>query len=293
MSDTMTIAAPAKVNLALSVGQADDDGMHPICSWMVTVSLADELLLTRLAPGSISRFAIRWHEEALRRTEIDWPVRRDLAVRAHGALESRLRTALPVQMLLDKRIPVGAGLGGGSADAAAMLHGLNMLFGLGLADDELAACGAELGSDVPFLVRGGSGIVEGLGDRIEHHEALPELHAVLAVPEASCATGEVYRTFDEHPGPGLRDQQVRQLAGEGARGMLFNDLAEPAIRLAPEIGEARDQLGALADRPAHVTGSGSCVFVVCDDALHAEALARTAREQLGLVATGVAARPGR
>jgi 4-diphosphocytidyl-2-C-methyl-D-erythritol kinase len=179
-SKSLTVLAPAKLNLALSVGPPNGDGMHPICSWMVTVSLFDELLLTRLEDDRFSRYAILWHPEAKRRSDIDWPITKDLAVRAHLALESHLDRKLPVQLKLDKRIPVGGGLGGGSSNAAAMLRGLNTLFDLGLAADELAAIGATLGSDVPFLVHGGSAVVEGLGDRISRQLRMPPLHSVIA-----------------------------------------------------------------------------------------------------------------
>ena len=101
--------APSKVNLALSVGAPGADGMHPISSWMVTTRFGDDLALKRLPPGTPSRYAIEWHDDARRRTEIDWRLAKDLAVRAHRALEERLGRELPVQMRLQKRIPVGEG----------------------------------------------------------------------------------------------------------------------------------------------------------------------------------------
>ena len=121
----IAVQAPAKLNLALSVGPPDQRGMHPICTWMVTISLCDDLLVTRLDEGRLSRYAILWHPDALRPLEIDWPVPRDLAVRAHLALEQHVGRPLPVQLKLDKRIPVGGGLGGGSSDAAAIEIQLN------------------------------------------------------------------------------------------------------------------------------------------------------------------------
>jgi 4-diphosphocytidyl-2-C-methyl-D-erythritol kinase len=296
MLQTLTLHAPAKLNLALSAGPAapEFNGFHPIASWMQTVDLFDDLTLTRLPAGTLSRYAILWHREARRPSEIDWPITKDLAVRAHRALEGRLARVmgLPVQMKLEKRIPVGGGLGGGSSDAAAMLRGLNELFALGLSLDELAAVGATLGSDVPFLVHGGSAIVEGLGDRITPHapEHSPRFHAVLVFPEAQCPTAGVYGLLDEAGGATLRPDAVRALAS-GPRplppGGPFNDLAEPAMRLAPQLREHRAALARLAERPAHITGSGSTLFVVCDDRMHAIALAEAIERRLSLPAVAV------
>ena len=111
MTDSILVRAPAKLNLALSVGPPLDSGFHPICSWMVTVDLCDELTLTRLDDEHLSRYAILWHPESKRPTQIDWPVTSDLAVRAHRARESHVGRLLPEQVRLDKRIPVGGGLG--------------------------------------------------------------------------------------------------------------------------------------------------------------------------------------
>ncbi len=302
MPRTVTTHAPAKLNLALSVGPpiAEHGGRHPIASWMVTVDLVDELTLTRLEPGVLSRFAILWHKDAKRRSEINWSLTKDLAVRAHQALERHIGRVwgLPVQMKLEKRIPVGGGLGGGSANAAAMLLALNELFELGLSREELAAVGSTLGSDVPFLVHGGSAIVEGVGDRIERHpphESI-ELHAVIAFPEAACATPRVYSLFDERCDSDsqpamLRADEVRKLAAQRPRPShesLFNDLAEAAMLAAPRLRDDLEALSKLAERKAHVTGSGSSLFVLCDDPMHAAALADACERELSLPA--VAAR---
>ncbi|MDZ4832031.1 MAG: hypothetical protein SGJ09_17780 [Phycisphaerae bacterium] len=297
MPDAVVALAPAKLNLALSVGPAGVDRMHPIASWMVTVDLFDDLRLTRLPDKSLSRYAILWHADAKRRTEIGWSITKDLAVRAHLALERRLERHLPVQLRMDKRIPVGGGLGGGSSDAAAMLHGLNRLFELDLSDDELADVATELGSDVAFLVHGGSAIVEGLGDRVERHAALPDLHVVLAFPEASCPTGPVYGAFDqllETRAAAVDAKRVRSLvAPRISPDACFNDLAAPALLVAPTLRDDLEELTSLAERPVHVSGSGSTLFVVCDDPMHAMALADASSTRLKLpaVAAKVIPRP--
>jgi 4-diphosphocytidyl-2-C-methyl-D-erythritol kinase len=293
--------APAKLNLALAVGKADASGgtgggFHPICSWMVTIDLYDELLLTRLEDDRLSRYAILWHEEAKRRSDIDWSITSDLTVRAHLALEKRAGRRLPVQMKLEKRIPVGGGLGGGSADAAAMLLAVNELFDLGLPLEDLAEAGGEVGSDVPFFIYGGSAIVRGHGQSITRHEQPPAIHAAVVFPDVQCATGRVYRLFDElHAGgaaPLREDAVLRLAAGHGRRpamrpDAMFNDLTRAAIRAAPELEGHLARIGALAERPAHITGSGSAMFVLCDDSMHAEHLAAAIEREAGLPAVAV------
>ena len=299
MPGSICYHAPAKLNLALAVGTPDEDGMHPICSWMVTVDLCDELFLTRLLPGTLSRYAIIWHPSAKRRTEIDWSITKDLSVRAHLALQKETGQDLPVQMKLEKRIPVGGGLGGGSSDAATMLRGLNELYELGMSNEVLTAIGRGLGSDVPFLIRGGSAIVQGMGDEITHHDTAPDLQAVIAFPDFSCQTPLVYKRFDElieghnHV---LRSDDVYSLAGDSGGGTsqpdskgLFNDLTAAAILAAPKLQEMIGQISELAERPAHVSGSGSSLFVICDDPLHAESLASIVEKRLNLPAVAVKA----
>lgn len=295
MPSIVTILAPAKLNLALSVGPAGQDGMHPICSWMVTIDLCDELAVTRLPEGYFSRYAILWHAEAPRRSEIDWPVTRDLAVRAHLALEKHVNRPLPLQLKLEKRIPVSGGLGGGSSNAAAMLRAVNELYQLGLSTDDLITIAATLGSDVPFFVRGGSAIVEGLGDRIATRDLIPPLHAVVVMPAVKCPTGPVYQKFDAMTTPRLNAEAVRAIAArDGARldsATLFNDLAAPAAEIQPALAGHRRDLAAIAEREAHVAGSGSSLFVLCDDAMHALALADAVTARLGLPAAAVRAMP--
>ena len=290
MPEEVRARAPAKLNLALSVGPPDADGMHPVCTWMVTVDLCDELLVIRLEADRLSRYAIGWHDDAKRPSEIDWSMKRDLAARAHVALENEAGRRLPVHLELQKRIPVGGGLGGGSSDAAAMLRAVNRLFDLGLSIDDLRRIAAGLGSDVPFFVSGGSATIEGLGDRIELHGSVRELHAVVAFPEVPCPTGQVYRAYDELEPRPLRADAVRALAastGALRPEAIFNDLAPAAIRLAPTLERHRREVAEVTERTAHVAGSGSSIFVLCDDPLHAEALADAVERKLGLPAVAV------
>lgn len=300
MPDPLFIQAPAKVNLALAVGppRADADGHHPICSWMAPVTLFDDLTLTPLPEGYFSRYAILWAADARRKTDIDWSVTKDLAVRAHLLLEETVDRKLPVQLKLDKRIPVGAGLGGGSSDAAAMLMGCNRLFNLGLSPGELTELASLLGSDVPFFLHRGAAVIEGFGERIAPAAGPEELHLALFTPEFSCETRAVYGAFDKIASGG------RAAVGSGfaaaaarVRGMaaapridpttLFNDLRDPAFEHRPDLRNAAAAFVDLAERPVLLTGSGSTLFAVCDNALHAEFLADAARQRLGPAAWAV------
>ena len=294
MSQTIHLKAPAKLNLALSVGPAGVDRMHPIASWMVTVDLHDEIELARLEEPTLSMYAVDWHEDAYRTPEIDWPMSRDLAARAHRALETHVGRSLPVRMRIQKRIPLGSGLGGGSSDAAAVLRGTNALFELGLTDEVLGEIGTSIGSDVPFLIRGGSAIVEGLGERVDCQSTLPELDAVVILPDVHCSTAEVYGWFDdlaeESGDASLNPEAIRAIAAGPIRpDAPFNDLAKPALRAAPSLQDLIESISTLAERPVHVTGSGAGLFVLCDESIHADALAIAIRTQLALPAIPVRA----
>jgi 4-diphosphocytidyl-2-C-methyl-D-erythritol kinase len=284
----ITRRAHAKVNLALAVGPPrDEGGFHPIASWMACIDLADDLELTRLEEDYLSRYAIIWHEDARRKTPIDWSVTKDLAVRAHLLMEQEAQRALPVQLKLEKRIPVGGGLGGGSADAAAMLLATRELFELDIADERLAELASKLGSDVPYFLGDGPAIVEGLGERIERTEPVGGA-LVLVIPDFGCPTGEVYRAFDAaHPGP-LREAEVRTMATAGAldASRLFNDLCDAAIGVRPDLDGLMDQVEACSDDlPVHLTGSGSTLFLVCPQGRrHARKLAQRIEQQVDAVA---------
>jgi len=264
---TLKLKAPAKVNLALAVGPArPGDGFHPICSWMAPIDLCDEITLTRLEDDRLSRYAVVWHESAPRSSPIDWPITKDLGVRAHHLLEQHVGRSLPIQMKVEKRIPVGGGLGGGSSDAAAVLRAVRELFALDVGDQELAALALRLGSDVPFFLGDSPALVEGLGEKVTSVGRVGA-HLVLILPAFGCPTGPVYRAFDAIPGAAMREDEVRRMAGAGCvvSERLFNDLAAAAEAVAPDLGPLRAAAARAVGRPVHVTGSGSTLFVVCAD----------------------------
>ncbi len=194
-------------------------------------------------------------------------------------MEDRVHQPLPVDVRIIKKIPTGAGLGGGSSDAAGMLVGLNRLFDLGLDYHQLISLGRELGSDIGFLVAAQyhhtSAVVSGVGETIEPC-AVPtwgKTFFVLIFPPVSCDTGEVYQAFDEiQPDAEIDSDRVwklEQAADLGSAG-IFNDLLRAAFHVQPNLQVLHEKLVDLSGRPVHLSGSGSCLFVLADNLEEAE-----------------------
>jgi len=282
----VTLTCPAKVNLALSVGGPDAEGMHPIASWMVAVEFCDLLTVEHAPGGTAVQLHVQYSSEAPLPGEVDWEMQDDLAYRAAVLFEPRD----PVAIRVTKFIPTGAGLGGGSSNAAAALVAMQRLEPDRYSSEQLLAMAGQLGSDVPFLLGaiGGtsSAVVTGLGEQVEPAHTAGPIHLVLIFPGCSCATGPVYRMFDRlRPEAGPPDRvTVRHLAmhwpilGDEA----FNDLAEAACQVEPQLAAARDAVRESVDEPVHVTGSGSTLFVIAESTPHAHDLAHRITERTDL-----------
>ena len=274
--------AHAKINLALAVGPAEPataekPGWHRIASWMHAIDLCDEVTV---APAAASSFTIAWADDAPRTSPIDWLAERDLAVRAHRAMEHASQRELPAAVTLIKRIPVGAGLGGGSSDAAGVLLALREAFSLPFDTARLQRIGATIGSDVPFFIDDAEpprpAIVSGFGDDIARL-ACADAAVVLIVPSVSCETRAVYAGFDAQPTAGVDARRVESLAARGAIEALpdlFNDLQPAAFRLHPALRDIHTAAEHTAARSVHLTGSGSAMFTL---AAHGEAVALAGR----------------
>ena len=252
----LTLAAPAKINLFLHVTGRRDDGYHSLESVFVPISLADTVALTLRHDGEIRLLN---PPPGLTNTT-------DLACRAARALQAVTRTGLGVDIELFKRIPQGAGLGGGSADAASTLLGLNRLWRLNLSRGELHRVAATLGADVPFFVFGRPALAHGIGEQLRA-VSLPTLHLVVASPGVAVATAAVF----SHPN--LTRDTLPQLTPVFALDFGRNDLQTVAEALAPEISQlAQDFVNAGA--APRMTGSGSCVFALTSSATAASHLCR-------------------
>jgi 4-diphosphocytidyl-2C-methyl-D-erythritol kinase len=208
----VTISAPVKLNLRLLVGPRAADGYHPLRTLMVALEgLADT---ATVAPAAERRVSC---------PGIDGPA--NLAWRALDELEAEAGRPLPTEVVIDKRIPAQAGLGGGSSDAAAVLVGADRAHGLGLGAARLERVAARVGSDVPFFVRGGAQWAEGRGERLRP-ASVPPFAALLAKPAAGLSTAAVYRAFDRLPPPS--PPSPSQPPHRGGPGVVAGSINDPA-----------------------------------------------------------------
>ncbi|HLT57805.1 MAG: 4-(cytidine 5'-diphospho)-2-C-methyl-D-erythritol kinase [Limnochordales bacterium] len=300
----LIIEAPAKLNLTLAVNGRRPDGYHLIESVMQTIDLTDCVELVPTAGGTAVR------------CEGPDGVPTDETNLAARAVEALRRAAPPdrgqlggLEIRIRKRIPVAAGLGGGSANAAAALIGANALWQLGLDQAALARVGVQLGADIPFCLHGGTAVARGIGEVLAPVPAAPPLAGVVVNPGFPVSTAEVYRQFDQLYA-GALGAEVRAGIANGAAGgatgspaaprflpgaagraaamvqalqrrdvaavarLLHNDLEPAAARLYPEIARLREQVLRAGALGAVMCGSGPTVFGLAADADHARELAR-------------------
>lgn len=263
----VTARVPAKVNLQLSVGGRRPDGYHDLATVYQAVSLYDEVTASESDGVSIVVDG-----EAAGDLPVDGT---NLAVRAATALAERAGVAANVELRIRKNIPVAGGMAGGSADAAAALVACDALWGLGLDRATLTDVAAELGSDVPFLLSGGTAIGVGRGERLTPALARGRFHWVFAMHSRGLSTPAVYGEVDRLrgsvalPEPRISDGLMAALRAGDAAALgrsLVNDMQRAALSLRPklqltlEVGEDYGALGAV------VCGSGpTCAFLVRDD----------------------------
>lgn len=270
---TPAVFAPAKINLFLHVGPPRPDGFHPISSLMVFADIGDRLSLEPAAAFGLEVGGA--HAAGAPADE------RNLVVRAARALFAHAGVDLPaLRIQLEKALPVAAGLGGGSSDAAATLRLLRDHLRLDVSDATLERIGADIGSDVPACIRARAVIGEGRGERLAAAPGLPALHAVLLDPGAPSSTPEVYRAYDAAGASGTAETPplpasfVSIEALVAALAATRNDLEAPAIALQPKIGAALQTLRAAPEALfARMSGSGSACFALCADEQGAQALA--------------------
>jgi 4-diphosphocytidyl-2-C-methyl-D-erythritol kinase len=245
------VRAPAKLNLFLHVVGRRPDGYHLLQSLFVLIDWCDTLHFERRDDGR------------LQRQDLGTPLpAEDLCLRAARALQAKSGTRFGADIAVDKQVPSGAGMGGGSSDAAATLIALNRLWGLGWPRGRLLALAPELGADVPFFLGGGSAFVEGIGERLTPIALPPQWFAVVK-PPAHLDTGVIFRS------PSLvRDTPAAILSGfladpcsalEWAGSQGRNDLQPPAEIACPEVAEVARFLKQRFGN-SRMTGSGSAVF---------------------------------
>jgi 4-diphosphocytidyl-2-C-methyl-D-erythritol kinase len=242
--------AHAKANLVLHSGPPREDGLHPLCSLFASLELADDVVVEEADRDDVRCPGVEGE---------------NLAARALAAIrEAAPGRVPPLRIAIEKRVPVAAGLGGGSADAAAVLRAANELAGSPLDAGELRSLGAQIGSDVPSQVAPGHALVSGIGEEVER-VALPDAAVALVPAEPGLRTGEVYAELDRMQAwrEELDRGRLLELAAEPLgvlAGAVENDLQRAALSLRPDLQQTLAALldgGALA---AAVTGSGPTTF---------------------------------
>lgn len=286
----------AKLNLTLDVLDKRPDGYHEIRSIMQTVSLHDDVQLTLGGTG----WQLHCYREALppdadENTEPalitdGLPQDRDnLAWKAAEVFYARTGKAPEgLEIFINKRIPLQAGLGGGSADAAAVLRALNRAYDSPLSIPALCEAGALVGSDVPFCVMGGTALVEGRGELLTRLPPAPEFFLVICKPDFSVSTPELYRRLDEtfiEKRPAHRDMQVNLQKGDllGIGGSLCNVFEPLVMQEHFDINYIRSMLYTYGAYGAQMTGSGSAVFGIFDSFEYATVACTMLKEQFSQI----------
>lgn len=253
MSVAIHLRVPAKLNTFLHITGRRSDGYHTLQTVFRAINLYDELALTLTASADITRGV----------GPPDVPTEIDLCVRAARLLKAHRNYPGGADIALYKKIPFGAGMGGGSSDAAGVLLGLNQLWQLKLNSDELAALAVTLGADVPFFLHGGDQWAEGIGERLAPI-SLPMCHYIIVHTGQRCATAELFSA------PALKRDCVPITFAQMQAGVATCNVFEPLVLASyPEIARAHAWLSAQAGN-ARLTGSGGAIFASVAD--HASAV---------------------
>jgi 4-diphosphocytidyl-2-C-methyl-D-erythritol kinase len=274
---TVVVSAPSKVNPFLRVLGRRDDGFHDLDTVVLPIDLADRLQIHAFADSASFRTLSLSLEATgdpglVARVPLD---ETNLVLRAAHALAQAGEVRGFAEFVLEKRVPVAAGLGGGSGDAAAALRALNRLWTLGSTDELLRAVGSAMGSDVPALLSGAPCRARGRGERVDA-VAAPRLDLVVVGFSFGVSTADAFRWWDEDGGTtgpdpadflSMLDRRDRGSSPEdGVAGVLHNDLEGPVAARHPELGQARERLEAAGVRAVVMTGSGPTMVGVLTSA---------------------------
>lgn len=269
----LTIQAPAKINLTLEVLGKRPDGFHEIRSVMQAVNLCDVLSFSEAERTTIQCDMPGWLADV------------SLVSRALNLLREATDCAKEVAISITKEIPLMSGLGGDSSDAAAVLEGLNKIWGLGLSPEKLFAMVAELGSDVSFFLRGGTALATGRGEVVTPLPLLPEMWVVLVVPDVPVQEGKTARMYqsltEAHYTDGkITERLVDVIRGKGqfSPAMIFNTFENIAFTDGP-LKTYKEHLIKLGAPHVHLAGSGPALFAVFKNKKQAEELYIRCRDQ--------------
>ncbi len=243
--------APAKINLFLKILRRRADGYHDIFSLMQKISIYDELIFSPLRRGIVL------HCPGMNLPENDG----NLIVRAAKAIFAYANYSGGIEITLIKKIPMTAGLGGGSSDAATTLLALNKICALKLKKNELMAIGAKIGADVPFFVFGNTALATGIGDKLKHLRNLPPLNLVLIKPPFDISTKMVYESLNLRLTMGKNNYSIPRFLKLGdIVQVLQNDLESVSLKIYPELDEFKKMLLGHGALGALMSGSGPTIF---------------------------------
>jgi len=271
----LTLKAPAKINWFLKVLGKRDDGFHEIQSLIQKISLYDVLTFSAIEDAVSTETDLS--NNIFLQTSAPIPAQQNLVYKAAMRLKSRYGIEDGAVIHLEKNIPMGAGLGGGSSDAAAALQGLNELWSLGLTPEELCDTAEELGSDVPFFLRGSLSYVYGRGEKLIPRKTLKPLELLLVKPSFDVSTEWVYKNFalltKKVEKVNNIEHFIRKIERAELNGItddLSNDLESVTVTSFPVIAEIKDMLRRQGAVFSLMSGSGSAVFGVFDSRRQAE-----------------------
>lgn len=274
----VSINARAKINLTLDVLGKRPDGFHEVEMVMQTIELHDTVLLEESGTGI----------EVVTDHPLLTEGNTNIAYRAAKVLIDRLKINRGLRISIEKRIPVAAGLAGGSTDAAAVLNGINELWGLGLKFEELAQYGAEIGSDIPFCLRGGTAVASGRGEKISPLPEVPEMWMVLAKPGLGVSTAEIYKYFRaekvmRRPDTKTMISAIKTGDTSGIVSNMVNVLESVTLERYREVAVLKEAMSRLGVVNPLMSGSGPSVFGFAETRKDAENIAASLRqEQPGL-----------
>ena len=255
----ITRKAWAKVNIGLKIKEKREDGFHNIETTLTTINLADIITFEEITQGI-----------EINAADLDIPPEKNLCYTAARLISGKFKIKKGIRIDLIKNIPVGGGLGGGSSDAACVLKGINELFNLKVPEETLFELGREIGSDVPFFIKGGAAYARGRGDELNFFK-LPRMSLVIYWPGYPVMTKWAYDEYDKISLTAPPDTDIivqeQQRKKKKSRPVfnLVNDFEKAVFRKHPDLLDVKANLLASGAYIVNLSGSGSCLFVVVDE----------------------------
>lgn len=276
----LTLSANAKINLTLDILGTREDGYHEVAMIMQEISLHDTLSMGKINQGISLTIVIEGQQGTLPADESN------LCWKAAALVQKEYNLQEGVEIHLTKRIPMAAGLAGGSADAAAVLKGMNHLFQLGMTEARLCELGARLGSDIPFCIMGGTMLATGRGEVLTRLPSFPRLSVVLAKPPVGVSTAWAYKTYDAgYDGPHPDNEAMLEAIHGGdahkAAGLLCNVLEGVTETEHPVIADYKRLMMEQGAMASMMSGSGPTVFGLVREKQQAWHLADTLKKYDG------------